>query len=138
MLLAVISRIIKVCASQQSLSSILGDAAIIGITVLQRISIGRNIGCGILQVIEDSLIYFLHRSTRYVCLRRFEQQRHITKQTGQIEIEDATKGTSLAHDTAFCLGITIPLDGSISLNQLIATVDSLIIILPIRIEEICI
>ena len=138
MLLAVITCIIKVRASQQSFSSILGDATIIGITVLQRISISRNIGSSKLQVIEDSLIYFLHWSTWDVCLRRFEQQRHITKQTSQIEIEDATKSTSLTHDTALGLGIAIPLDDSISLNQLIATVDGLIIILPICIEEVII
>ena len=68
MLFAIITCIIKVRASQQCLSSILGDATIIGITVLQRISISRNIGSSKLQVIEDGLIYFLHWSTWNVSL----------------------------------------------------------------------
>ena len=138
MLLTIVACIIEVRTRHHSLGSILGNTTIIAITTVERISIGRNIGNSILEVIKDSLVNILNRCTRNVFLRWCQQQRYITEQASHIKIQDSTDGASLTENTTLHLVITTPIDGILCSNQLITAKDSCIIVLPICIEQVVI
>ena len=138
MLLTIVTCIIEVRPSHHSLGSILGNTTIIAITIIERISISRNIGDGILEVIKDNLVNILNWCTRNIFLRWCQQQRHITKQTSHIKIQDGTDGASLTENATLHLIITTPIDGILSSNQLITAKDSCIIVLPVCIKQVVI
>ena len=62
-----------------------------------RICVGRDIGYGIFQVINDSLIYLFGIGLLAVLADRFKEQRDIAPQAHHIEIEKRADSTTLAH-----------------------------------------
>lgn len=131
MFFAIVTGIIKIGASHQRFSGILGDAAVVGVTVRQRIGIGRNMPGAILEVVEDKLIDIFCRRTGNVLLGRNGKQRHVTEQTGEIEIKDAAKSAGLTDDTSLRTGVATPVDVVLLRDKLVAAEYRLVIVYPV-------
>ena len=102
--LAINTRVEQVCASQEGLGSIAGNASVVAGGGLLGIGIGRNMLGSILQVVEDDSIDVIDRSLRDILRRGNSQQGDILEHTYQVEIQDATHGTSLTNQrTLSCL-----------------------------------
>ena len=95
-----------------------------------RISIGRNILDGKLQVVKDELVHLGRFRLRYILIGRRSEQGHAVELAYYIEVQESTDGAALSHILVAQAAGFIPLNAIFARNQLVATVNAAVITAP--------
>ena len=95
-----------------------------------RISIGRNIVDGELQIVEDHLIDFCRICLGNILLSSNRQQGDVAEHANQIKIQNGAQCMAFAHIGAF-QRLILPLYLWLVFDKFITTVDTLIITCPV-------